>query len=52
MAVVALMLSHCYLYNVTMRATAYIAMSEIPTRRLRQKTASLARLTQDCWSCM
>lgn len=48
-AVTAFILFYCWLYNVTIGATAYVAMSEISTSRLRAKTAALALLFQSAW---
>jgi SP family general alpha glucoside:H+ symporter-like MFS transporter len=39
---VGLILVYCWLYNVTIGATAYVALTEIGTSRLRAKTASIA----------
>lgn len=47
--VAALIIVYCWLYNVTIGATAYVAMAEISTTRLRAKTASLALLFQSVW---
>jgi SP family general alpha glucoside:H+ symporter-like MFS transporter len=47
--VVALIMIYCWLYNATIGATAYVAMSEIATGRLRSKTAALALLFQSAW---
>ncbi|KAL7418648.1 hypothetical protein Q5752_007107 [Cryptotrichosporon argae] len=47
-----LIILYCYLYNVTIGATAYVAMSEVATGRLRQKTAALAYMTQGCFGTM
>lgn len=51
-AATGLILVYCYLYNVTIGATAYVAMSEIATGRLRQKTAALAYMTQGAFGTM
>jgi SP family general alpha glucoside:H+ symporter-like MFS transporter len=48
-AVAGFILVYCWLYNVTIGATAYVAMSEVSTTRLRAKTAALALLTQNVW---
>ena len=45
----ALIIVYCWLYNVTIGATAYVAMSEVATSRLRAKTAAIALLIQQCW---
>lgn len=45
-AVTGFILVYCWLYNVTIGATAYVAMSEISTSRLRAKMASIALLFQ------
>lgn len=47
-----LIILYCYIYNVTIGATAYVAMSEIATSRLRQKTSSLALMNQGAWGTM
>jgi SP family general alpha glucoside:H+ symporter-like MFS transporter len=47
---VALILFYCWLYNVTIGATAYVALAEIGTSRLRAKTASIAIGVQGCFS--
>lgn len=39
---VALLLVYCFVFNVTIGATAYTILAEISTPRLRAKTASLA----------
>ncbi|KAK5045093.1 hypothetical protein LTR84_010241 [Exophiala bonariae] len=39
---VALLLLYCFVFNVTIGATAYTILAEIPTPRLRVKTASMA----------
>jgi hypothetical protein len=51
-AVAAVIFSYRYLYKVTIGATACIAMSDIATTRLRQKTASLALFIQGYWLSM
>lgn len=44
---VALLLIYCYLYNVTIGATAYSLLTEVATSRLRAKTASIALALQN-----
>jgi len=48
-AVVALILLYCYLYNATIGATSFIAMSEIGSTRLRNRTANLALAHKGLW---
>jgi SP family general alpha glucoside:H+ symporter-like MFS transporter len=48
-ACVALILLYCYLFNATIGATAYIAMSEMGPTRLRNKTAALAVAMKAVW---
>ncbi|KAL4962572.1 general substrate transporter [Aspergillus stella-maris] len=43
---VALLLMYAFLYNATIGATAYTALSEIATSRLRAKTTSLGLMLQ------
>ena len=49
-AVSAFILIYCFLYNATIGATGYVAMTEISTSRLRAKTSAIALLCQSCWS--
>ncbi|RSH80154.1 hypothetical protein EHS25_007259 [Saitozyma podzolica] len=51
-ATVGMIILYCYVYNVTLGATAYTSMAEIGTSRLRAKTAAIALLVQGCFSCM
>ncbi|KAK0374078.1 MFS hexose transporter [Colletotrichum melonis] len=44
---VALLLVYCYIYNVTIGATAYSLLTEVATSRLRAKTASMALALQN-----
>jgi MFS family permease len=44
---VAMMLLYCYVYNVTIGATAYSLLTEVATSRLRAKTASMALALQN-----
>lgn len=44
---VGLMLVYCYVYNVTVGATAYALLTEVATSRLRAKTASMALALQN-----
>lgn len=46
---IGLFIAYCYLYNATIGATAYVAMAEIGTGRLRAKTAGLALAFQQLW---
>jgi MFS transporter, SP family, general alpha glucoside:H+ symporter len=39
---IALLLLFCFVYNATIGATAYTIMAEIPTAKLRAKTASIS----------
>ncbi|CCF33005.1 MFS hexose transporter [Colletotrichum higginsianum] len=44
---VALLLVYCYIYNVTIGATAYSLLTEVATSRLRAKTAAMALALQN-----
>ncbi|KAK1565997.1 MFS hexose transporter [Colletotrichum navitas] len=44
---VALLLVYCFIYNVTIGAVAYSLLTEIPTSRLRAKTAAIALALQN-----
>ncbi|KAI1485034.1 general substrate transporter [Biscogniauxia mediterranea] len=44
---VALLLVYCFVYNVTIGATAYSLLTEVATSRLRAKTASMALALQN-----
>jgi MFS family permease len=44
---VALLLVYCYVFNVTIGATAYSILTEFSTSRLRAKTASMAFALQN-----
>ncbi|KAH6686416.1 MFS hexose transporter [Plectosphaerella plurivora] len=44
---VAMMLFYCYVYNVTIGATAYSLLTEVATSRLRAKTAAMALALQN-----
>lgn len=44
---VALLLVYCFIYNVTIGATAYSILTEVATSRLRAKTASMALALQN-----
>jgi hypothetical protein len=48
-ATVALILVYCWLYNMTIGATAFAAMTEVGTSRLRIKTAGFALAMKGCW---
>lgn len=48
-ATVGFILVYCWLYNATIGATGYIAMSEIGTTRLRNKTAAFSLAMQGAW---
>lgn len=49
---IGLFIAYCYLYNATIGATAYVAMAEIGTGRLRAKTAGLSLAFQQLWGTM
>jgi MFS transporter, SP family, general alpha glucoside:H+ symporter len=49
---VAMILIYCWLYNVTIGATAYTVLTEVSTARLRAKTIALGLAFQNCWSVM
>ena len=49
---VAMILIYCWLYNVTIGATAYTVLTEVATARLRAKTIALGIAFQSCWSLM
>ncbi|WYZ43296.1 hypothetical protein EsH8_VI_000995 [Colletotrichum jinshuiense] len=44
---VGLLLLYCYIYNVTIGATAYSLLTEVATSRLRAKTAAMALALQN-----
>lgn len=44
---VALLLIYCFIYNVTIGATAYALLTEVATARLRAKTASISLALQN-----
>lgn len=49
---VAMILLYCWLYNVTIGATAYTLLTEVATARLRAKTIAIGIAFQSCWSIM
>lgn len=49
---VAMILLYCWLYNVTIGATAYTVLTEVSTARLRAKTIAIGVSFQSCWSIM
>ena len=49
---VAMILLYCWLYNVTIGATAYTVLTEVATARLRAKTIAIGLAFQSCWSIM
>lgn len=49
---VAMILLYCFFYNMTIGATAYTALIEISTSRLRVKTIAIGLAFQSCWSLM
>lgn len=51
-ATVAMILLYCWLYNVTIGATAYTLLTEVSTARLRAKTIAIGIAFQSCWSIM
>jgi SP family general alpha glucoside:H+ symporter-like MFS transporter len=49
---VAMILIYCWLYNVTIGATAYTCLTEIATSRLRIKTIAIGLAISNCISVM
>lgn len=49
---VAMILVYCWLYNVTIGATAYTVLIELATARLRAKTIAIGLALQSCISLM
>lgn len=49
---VAMILLYCWLYNVTIGATAYTLLTEVATARLRVKTIAIGLAVQSCFSLM
>lgn len=49
---VAMILVYCWLYNVTLGATAYTLLVEVATPRLRVKTIGIGLAVQSCFSIM
>lgn len=49
---VAMILVYCWLYNVTIGATAYTLLTEVATARLRAKTIAIGIAFQSCWGIM
>lgn len=49
---VAMILLYCWLYNVTLGATAYTLLVEVATPRLRVKTIGIGLAVQSCFSIM
>ncbi|RDL36806.1 General substrate transporter [Venustampulla echinocandica] len=51
-AAVALLLLYCWLYNLTIGATAFTILCEVPTSRLRVKTIAIGISLQNCLNLM
>jgi SP family general alpha glucoside:H+ symporter-like MFS transporter len=51
-ATVAMILIYCFLYNVTIGATAFTCLTETATSRLRVKTIAIGIAVQNCISVM
>lgn len=48
-AVVGLILTYCFMYNATIGATGFVALSEIGSTKLRNKTAGMAIALKNVW---
>ena len=51
-ATVAMILIYCWLYNVTIGATAFTCLTETATSRLRVKTIAIGIAVQNCFGVM
>lgn len=49
---VSMILLYCWLYNVTIGATAYTLLTEVATARLRVKTIAIGLAVQSCFNVM
>lgn len=47
---IAMILIYCWLYNVTIGATAFTVLTEVATSRLRAKTIAIGLAVQGCFS--